>query len=266
MTDDPIARHRAEAPGVIASGDPAAIKRLYADLADYWEHAHGDDLESIPVLSRAETHPIVLALLGGGEGRFLDAGCGPRPVLSIAMGRWPGRQVVSMDMGIGTVRLARAVAADQGVPILGVVGDLEALPFRDHAFDGAVCDDTIEHVPDDARGVAELARVLAARGRMVLATPNRHSVLVLKQRVIDRLHRRRRPATDYFVSNSHLREYTWREFDALVRPVLAVQQRAGVGWDDAGWKRNLLNQGVSRWPFRHLGQMIVVAAERRSAP
>lgn len=171
--------------------------------------------------------------------------------------------MVGMDMGVGTVRLARAVATQNGVSFLGVVGDLEQLPFRDAAFDGGVCDDTIEHVPADDRAVAELGRVLKRGGRLVLATPSRHSILVLKAKLLDRLRGRRKPDAAYFVSNSHLREYTWREFVDLVEPVFRIRRRAGVGWDDAGWKRKLLNRVMGMRAGRGLGQMIVLEVERR---
>src|SRR5439155_6090134 len=110
-----------------------------------------------------------------------------------------------LDSGLGTVRLARSLGEARGVGLLGVVGDVERLPFREGAFDGILCDDTVEHLPDDRAGVAELVRVLARRGRLVLATPNRHSFDVLRRKAADRLRRKSLPSSHYFSSNSHLR-------------------------------------------------------------
>jgi SAM-dependent methyltransferase len=257
----PLARHQAEAPATLASGDPAAIKRLYWDLGGYWEETHAEDLSGIPLLSRPETHPVVVQMLEGIRGLVLDAGCGPRASLSVALAVAPERTVVALDMGLGTVRLARAGAAAGAVALLGVVGDVEQLPFRDEAFDGVVCDDTLEHLPDDVSGVSELGRVLGRRGRMVLATPNRHSAVVMKQKLFDLLRGRRHPAAHYFVSNSHIREYSWSEFETLVRPVLQVRRRAGVGWDDSR-KRRIFSRFVGREPVRRVGQMIVLEVGR----
>lgn len=260
---DPLELHRSQTDQVIRSGDSVAIKNLYVELGDLLEEGHADDLAAVPVLSRPETHPVVAGLLEPVRGRVLDAGCGPRPAISIALAKAPGRTVISLDIGLGTVRLARAIAEQEGVRVLGVVGDLENLPFRTGTFDGIVCDDTIEHVPDDRRGIVELGRVLGSRGRLVLATPNRWSLLVIKTKISDRLRRRARPASEYHVSNSHLREYTWREAEALLGGVLRVERRRGVGWADGGWKRRVVSRAVTTSVGRVFSQMIVVDARHR---
>ena len=263
---DPLSRHRADADDVLDGRGPDAVKRMYADLAAYWEEAHGDDPTAIPVLSAPETHPVVAGLLADAEGLVLDAGCGPRPALSITLGRDARRVLVALDMGVGTVRLARADAATHGVELLGVVADVERLPFRAAAFAAAACEDTIEHVPDDVACAAELARVVGPRGRVVIATPNRASLPIVKQKVLDRVRGRRREPSDYFVSNSHLREYTWAELERVVGGSFDVRRRAGVGWLVGGWKRRAVSRLVAWGPGRRVGQMIVVELSPRNQP
>jgi SAM-dependent methyltransferase len=260
--EDALTAHRARTDEAIASGDPAAIKALYVELGDLLELAVGDDLEAAPLLSLPETGPVVLELLQGTRGLFLDAGCGPNPAMSIALGRAPGRVVVGIDVGFGIVRIARAVAARAGIPFRPLVADLEALPFRTGTFDAGVCDDTIEHLPRDARGVTELARVLAPEGRMVIATPNRRSIEVLYRKGRDRLSGKRRPPAAYYAATSHLREYDWREFERLLGGAFRIRDRAAVGWQDAGWKRRLASS-LTRGPLRHFSRMIVVRVEPR---
>jgi len=51
------------------------------------------------------------------------------------------------------------------------VADLTALPFRDADFDIILCSHVLEHVPDDARAMAELYRVLRPGGAALLLTP-----------------------------------------------------------------------------------------------
>jgi SAM-dependent methyltransferase len=257
---DPLVRHQAAAPDVIAGGDAAAIKRLYVELGDDWWRARAEALEEIPVLSAPETHPVVTRCLSGTDGLVLDAGCGPNPSLSIALGAEPGRTVVSLDIGWGTVRVARDVAAGEDVPLLGVVGDVEHLPFRDGAFASVACDDTVEHLPDDEGGVAELARVLSPGGRAVLATPNREDLRVVRARVRDRVRGIQKPARAYYCSNSHLREYTWEEFEQLARTAFRIRSRRAVGWD-RGWKSRLATMLLHAPRMHRVSQMIVLEVE-----
>lgn len=55
---------------------------------------------------------------------------------------------------------------------LDVTGDLLNLPFRDRTFDACLNVVTLEHVPEPARVVAELARTLAPGGRLLLIAPH----------------------------------------------------------------------------------------------
>jgi SAM-dependent methyltransferase len=253
-------RHGESVVAALRSGDPAAVKRLYVELGELLEASYGDDVEAVPQLSLPETVPVVARLLGGVQGPVLDAGCGPLPVASMAVASAEaGRTVVALDLGAGTVRLARERAAIAGVDLLGVAGDLEALPFRDGAFAGIVCDDTIEHVPDDRRAAAELARVSAPGAAVVVATPNRRGAGVLRAKAADLLRGRRRPAAAYFAAESHLREYTWRELVALLAPVGIVDSRATVGW--AGRPRR--SRLVARRGLRGLDRMLVARLRAR---
>jgi ubiquinone/menaquinone biosynthesis C-methylase UbiE len=51
-----------------------------------------------------------------------------------------------------------------------VVADLSQLPFADDSFDCVTCGYVLEHLPDARLGLAELSRVLAPGGRMLLLT------------------------------------------------------------------------------------------------
>jgi ubiquinone/menaquinone biosynthesis C-methylase UbiE len=51
-----------------------------------------------------------------------------------------------------------------------VAADLTSLPFADESFDGITCGYVLEHLPDPAAGLSELARVLCPKGRMLLLT------------------------------------------------------------------------------------------------
>jgi len=255
---NPFDRHDQQTAKVLHDGSAAEIKQLYVDLGRDLVDALGDDLEAVPVLSAPETTPVVLARLRA-RGRILDAGCGPNPVASIHAARH-GACVVALDIGHGTLQLARAIAARQGLSLLPIVADVERLPFVARSFDGVVCDDTIEHLPDDEAGVAELSRVTRLGGQLVLATPNRWNARIIRAKVRDRLNGDRRPRSSYYLVASHLREYTWREFGRLVARDTRVRARDGVGWT-GGRKAILASALVRRGPLRHFSQMIVLEAE-----
>ncbi|MCU1429720.1 MAG: Methyltransferase type 11 [Actinomycetia bacterium] len=256
-------RHGREVDEALAGGDPSSIKQLYVNLGRFLEEDYGSNVESTPLLSIPETGPVVCRMLDDVRGVLLDAGCGPKPAVAIALASEAGRTVVALDIGLGTIHLALAHAQRAGVELLGVVGDVEALPFRSRAFAGGVCDDTIEHLPDDDRGASELGRVLAPGGRMVVATPNRVRLGVLLWKVRDRVRGRRRPATAYYAAESHLREYTWRQFTRLLAPHVAITRKASVGWSGSGvrWAATKL---VSIPGPRWFSRMLVVEVEPRA--
>ena len=259
---DPFARHRSEVPEVLASGTPEDVKRLYVHLGEDLEAAFGDDPGAAPRLSYPETAQVVADEVPLGAALVLDAGCGPDPGVGTLLAARPGTTVIALDIGLGTVRLARAKAELGGMRLLAVVADVEKLPFREGVFAAVVCDDTIEHLPDDAHGLAELYRVTAPGGRLVLATPNRWSAQVIVRKLRDRRAGRRLPREHYYAAESHLREYTWPRLVALARAAgFRVAARRSVAWPGAG-RRALASTLTRRPPVRLLSRMLVLVLEK----
>lgn len=97
--------------------------------------------------------------------RILDAGCG--------VGMYTD-QFRRFSPHVTGVEIDPAAAAQAGTRAGGiVVAPAEALPFADGSFDVIFSHEVIEHVEDDRRAAAEMARVLAPAGRIVLFCPNR---------------------------------------------------------------------------------------------
>lgn len=106
--------------------------------------------------------------------RVLEIGCG-RGGFSCWLARLPQRprQIVAADFSETAVLMGRDHARGQGITgLTWQVADIQRLPFAPASFDTVISCDTIEHVPDPAQAVSELARVLKRDGRLFLTTPN----------------------------------------------------------------------------------------------
>ena len=104
--------------------------------------------------------------------RVLDAACGEgygTALLSVGASSATG-----VDVDERTVEHARSRHPGPNF----VAGDVRELPFGDGSFDLVVCFETIEHVPDPERVLAELRRVMAADALLLVSTPNKHQYLV----------------------------------------------------------------------------------------
>jgi SAM-dependent methyltransferase len=107
----------------------------------------------------------------------LDLGCGEGRHAFEAYRR--GASVLALDHGADEVATTRrwldAIAAAGEAPAgagAGVVrGDLRALPVPDASVDRVIAAEVLEHVPDDAAAIAEIARVLAPGGRVAVTVP-----------------------------------------------------------------------------------------------
>jgi SAM-dependent methyltransferase len=99
--------------------------------------------------------------------RLLDAACGNgRYTRYLLKHADPDAVLTSFDLSGAMLRRARARLRSERVTY--AVADLTRLPYADGAFDAAVCGWVLEHLPDPAMGLRELARVLAPGGKLLL--------------------------------------------------------------------------------------------------
>ena len=98
---------------------------------------------------------------------ILDVGCGTGRLLGIAQSRFPRAKLDGVDAAIEMVRQAQA--SHPGGAIRFQQAMAEALPFPDASFDLVFSTMTFHHWSDQARGIAEIARVLTPGGRWLLA-------------------------------------------------------------------------------------------------
>jgi SAM-dependent methyltransferase len=176
---------------VIDHHDPQwpVIRRLHPRLADPerwyltesraffevraagWDERFGDDLPAYAMaIDAAAPRPGDLALdVGCGTGRAL-------PELAAAVG--PTGRVLGVDLTPAMLAEARAKAGD-GCATL-ILADCRRLPVPDAAAGLVFAAGLVQHLPDPAAGLTELARVTAAGGRLVIFHPSGRAALAAR--------------------------------------------------------------------------------------
>lgn len=94
--------------------------------------------------------------------RWLDVGCGTGAFTELVMQRCAPAALHGIDPSDAQLSFARARPGARGATFQQ--GDAMALPFADNSFDAATMALVIFFVPDPAKGVAELVRVVAPGG------------------------------------------------------------------------------------------------------
>jgi SAM-dependent methyltransferase len=139
--------------------DEQTVAREYADesrflvRASAWAGSTGRDAVELMQEAIAEAVPR----------KALEVGCGPG-TQSEWMAHVLGADVVALDQSERMVELTRA----RGIETLQ--GDVQDMPFADDSFDLVLAAWMLYHVGDLELGLAEIARVLRPRGRLVAVT------------------------------------------------------------------------------------------------
>ena len=109
-----------------------------------------------------------LALPAGAPARVLDVATGTADLAIAIARRHPLATVVGLDPSTNMLEVGRRKLEKRGLAdrVTLVEADAEALPFDDASFDGATIAFGIRNVPDRARGLAEMARVVRPGGRV----------------------------------------------------------------------------------------------------
>ncbi|WP_239677556.1 class I SAM-dependent methyltransferase [Natronosporangium hydrolyticum] len=79
-----------------------------------------------------------------------------------------GVTVTGVELSPAMLAIAEQYAAGLGLATDLREGDAQALPFADASFDTVVCTLSLCAIPDHARAIAEMARVLRPGGRLLL--------------------------------------------------------------------------------------------------
>ena len=104
-------------------------------------------------------------LVSRARGRVLEIAVGTGIDLPLYSGEV---SITGLDLSPAMLRIARRRAAELGREVRFVVGDAQKLPFDDGSFDSVVTALALCSVPDPARAIGEMRRVLAPGGRLLL--------------------------------------------------------------------------------------------------
>lgn len=133
------------------------------ERAAAWRKWHG----KFVVQTRAATDALLgeARLAAGMHVVDLASGAGD-PALRAAEIVGPSGRVTATDLSPGMIENVRAHAMERGIINLSAeLADMESLPFDDARFDAAICRLGIMFVPDIARALGEIRRVLRAGAR-----------------------------------------------------------------------------------------------------
>ncbi len=160
---------------------------------------------------------IVQEFIGDGlqrGARVLDIGCGRGHDLLRTAERYRalnlklyGAEVVPEDVRVAAQRVAEHPERPNVSLLMSVA---ERLPFRSGQFDGVICSEVVEHLPDPDAALREIARVLKAGGTLALTTPN----------IGNKLHRMRR----FLPGGMKAKADEWREMQHRID-----SERKGAG-------------------------------------
>ncbi|MEQ1715456.1 MAG: methyltransferase domain-containing protein [Hyphomicrobium sp.] len=125
---------------------------------------------------------IVQRMIGPVAGkRVLDVGCGDGE-LSVRLAQ-PGAEVTGVDADLRVLAAARNRAAQAGLAIEFIEGDVRQLPISDQTFDIVVAVTVLCFVSDPERAISEITRVLKTGGRLIIGELGRYSLWAVKRRI-----------------------------------------------------------------------------------
>jgi ubiquinone/menaquinone biosynthesis C-methylase UbiE len=188
--------------------------RSVAEAYDSFAEAYSADSEA-SLQNGYYAHPAIVNLAGDVAGRrILDAGCGSGPIAVKLRDR--GATVAGFDSSAAMLELARKrLGPDTDLRLADLASPL---PYPDGAFDDVIAALVLHYLQDWTGPLAELRRVLAPGGRLIVAVDHPFAITLM--------HREAGLTADYFETRNWTDEWTFGGHSALMtfwhRPLHAM--------------------------------------------
>jgi SAM-dependent methyltransferase len=111
--------------------------------------------------------------LPAGRARVADLGCGSGMILCDLLKMRPLWTGCGLDISRAAINYARRLAEHKRVAERAHfhTGDIADLPYASQSLDLVIASEVIEHTPEPAQVIAEIARVLRPGGQLILTMP-----------------------------------------------------------------------------------------------
>jgi ubiquinone/menaquinone biosynthesis C-methylase UbiE len=153
---------------------------------------------------------------------LLDAGCGTGGLLRRLAQVFPGRALTGVDVAEEAVRRARRKVPGAAL----AVGSIAALPFGDVRFGAVVsCDVLCHRLVDEAAALAELRRVLAPGGVLVLNLPAHQWLHSAHDRRVHNARRYNREGLRRALEGAGFTPVSLDFWNSLLLPLMVVQRK-----------------------------------------
>jgi SAM-dependent methyltransferase len=148
----------------VAAPEPSAVERNLAFYQGFWEET--PDFVRYNPGAQHRRRMILDLLRSEGFGSLLDVGCGSGELIALIAQERRGATLAGADLS--PLQVERNRERLPGVEFFALDAQSSALP---RTFDAVVCSEVIEHLDDSAAAIANLARMVAPGGRLLVTCP-----------------------------------------------------------------------------------------------
>lgn len=152
-------------------------KQFFNRIASEW-----DDLQQ-QIMGDFDLNGAILKHIGSCN-LAVDLGCGTGKLLNKLKGL--AAVTVGVDSSPEMLEQARKLFSKENGNVKLRLGELEHLPIGDREADCAIISMALHHLSDPAKAVAEAARILNTKGKLIIAEFEKHQNEIMREKYGDR--------------------------------------------------------------------------------